>query len=59
MQTVRGATLEWLRAASEGTLAAYVNHETRGLVQIGSRIQGIADHDRTHTEQLRQMARQG
>ena len=59
MQTVRGATLAWLREANEDMLAAYVNHETRGLVQIGSRIQGIADHDQTHTEQLQKMATRG
>ena len=58
MQAVRGATLAWLRATDGATLAAYVNHETRDLVQIGTRIQGIASHDRTHIEQLRKMAAQ-
>jgi len=33
-----------------------VEHETRGLGQIGERIQGIASHDRTHIEQLDKMA---
>ena len=55
-QTVRGGTLAWLRAASEGTLAAYLEHETAGLVQVGTRLQGIARHDRTHIEQLEKMA---
>ena len=48
--------LAWLREASEGTLAAYLEHETAGLVQVGARIQGIARHDRTHIEQLQKMA---
>ncbi len=55
MQAVRGATIGWLREA--GTLLdAYIEHETRGLGQIGERIQGMASHDRTHIEQLNKMA---
>jgi len=56
LQAVRGATLDWLRTTSPETLNAYVNHETRGLVQIGDRLQGVATHDRAHTDQLRNMA---
>ncbi len=55
MQTVRGVTLAWLREAGV-TLDAYLEHETRGLGQIGERIQGIASHDRTHIGQLQKMA---
>ena len=58
MQAVRGATLAWLRAAAEDTLNAYLEHETRGLGQVGERIQGITSHDRTHIEQLNKMAGQ-
>lgn len=55
VQAVRGATLAWLRQAG-ALLDAYVEHETRGLGQIGERIQGIAGHDRTHIGQLQKMA---
>jgi len=56
MQAVRGATFAWLAAAGTDALNAYVNHETRGVVRVGERIAGIADHDRAHADQLRQMA---
>ena len=56
LQTVRGTTLDWLRTTSDDTLAAYVNHETRGLVQIGGRLEALATHDRAHAGQLKNMA---
>ncbi len=58
VQAVRGTTLAWLRAADETTLNAYLERETRGLGQVGERIQGITSHDRTHIEQLTKMAGQ-
>ncbi|MGE3855385.1 MAG: NUDIX domain-containing protein [Dehalococcoidia bacterium] len=55
VQAVRAATVAWLREA--GTLLdAYLEHETRGLGQVGERLQGIASHDRTHIEQLQKMS---
>lgn len=54
-QAVRAATVAWLREAGP-LLDAYVEHETRGLGQVGERIQGIASHDRTHIGQLQKMA---
>ena len=58
MQAVRGSTHAWLTSTPAEVLSAWVEHETRGLVQIGARIAGIADHDHAHTDQLRQMASQ-
>lgn len=56
LQAVRGATRIWLAEAGDPALHAYVNHETRGVVQVGARLAGMADHDRAHADQLRDMA---
>ena len=55
LEAVRAETLAWLEGLAADDLAAYGNHEQRGAVRVGERIEGIARHDREHAEQLAKM----
>ena len=55
LEAVRAETLTWLEGLGADDLAAYGNHEQRGAVRVGERIEQIAVHDREHAEQLAKM----
>ncbi len=53
---VRSETRAWLNSLTPEQLAAYGNHAERGVVQVGSRLAKVAEHDREHLETLKRMA---
>lgn len=53
LQAARGATHAWLTATNADALGAWVNHETRGLVQAGACIEAIGERDREAAARLR------
>jgi len=56
MDAVRAETRTWVQYQPPEALNAYANHPERGVVLIGDRLAKIADHDRQHAGQLREMA---
>ncbi len=56
LAAVGAQTRSWLTYLPPDTLAAYLDHPERGVVQVGDRIQKIAGHHHAHAGQLRQMA---
>ncbi|TAJ18504.1 MAG: NUDIX domain-containing protein [Dehalococcoidia bacterium] len=52
---VSGETRAYLGALGAEMLAVYLDHPERGVVQVGDRIEKIAEHHRDHANQIRQM----
>ena len=55
LEALRAETLAWVEGLTADELAAYGNHEERGAVRVGERIEQIARHDGEHAEQLAKM----
>ena len=55
LEALRAETLAWVEGLTADELAAYGNHEQRGAVRVGERIEQIARHDGEHAEQLAKM----
>jgi len=52
LDEVRSRTREWLGTITEAQLAQWGNHQERGAVLIGERIESVAHHEHEHAEQL-------
>ena len=55
LEALRAETLAWVEGLTADDLSAYGNHEQRGAVHVGERIEQIARHDGEHAEQLAKM----
>ena len=56
MDAVRAETRSWITYQPPGVLDAYLDHPSRGVVQVGEQLLAIARHDRSHAGQLDGMA---
>jgi ADP-ribose pyrophosphatase YjhB (NUDIX family) len=52
LDEVRERTRFWLASVSADQLAQYGNHDERGAILIGERVERIAHHEHEHAEQL-------
>lgn len=55
LSAVSGETRAYFGALGPEMLAVYLDHPERGVVQVGDRIEKIAEHHRSHANQIRQM----